>query len=418
MRPELPVRHRLWELLVTLSLVFLAVEVPLRLVLDLELSTVAYWASTLILCADVFVQTRPSVRRAGKQLGRRTEPEPGLSPGWLAVDLLGALPFRLMPGGAWLELLRFVKLARIVQLMRRWRRHAVQHASLLLLAFFTFWLLFTAHWLACGWLALGGIEPQGDSLTRYLRSLYWCITTLATVGYGDIVPRTNPQILYSMVVILLGVGVYGYVVGNVANLLANLDMAKRHHMETTERLGAFLRYRNIPLDLQRRLRDYYAYLWENRMGYDEAAVMANLPHGLRTEVAVHLRRDLIERTPLFRTASHELVRELALELHPTVFTPGEYVFRAGQEGHNMYFIGHGTVEILGADGRSVVTTLSDGDFFGELALLFSQHRNASVRAVDYCDLYSLDKKTFERAISQYPDFAAHIKEEADRRTLQ
>ena len=42
--------------------------------------------------------------------------------------------------------------------------------------------------------------------------------TLATVGYGDIVPKTNPQTMYTMVVMLLGVGVYGYVIGNVTNL--------------------------------------------------------------------------------------------------------------------------------------------------------------------------------------------------------
>lgn len=287
-----------------------------------------------------------------------------------------------------------------------------------MLVFFAFWLLITAHWLACGWLALGGIDTPGDEFTHYLRSLYWCITTLATVGYGDIVPRTSPQMLYAMGVMLLGVGLYGYVVGNVANLLANLDMAKRHYTENMERLGAFLRYRNIPLPLQHRLRDYYAYLWENRMGYDEAAVLEDLPHGLRTEVALHLRRDFIEQAPLFRNASHELVREIALQLHPVVYTPGDYVFRAGHHGRHMYFIGTGKVEVIAADGETIVATLKAGDFFGEMALLFSKARNASVRAVDYCDLYSLDKETFDHAISRFPDFARHIKEEAERRSSQ
>jgi voltage-gated potassium channel len=195
-------------------------------------------------------------------------------------------------------------------------------------------------------------------------------------------------------------------------------MAKRHYTENMERLGAFVRYRHIPLELQHRLRDYYAYIWENRMGYDESAVLADLPHGLRTEVALHLRRDFIEQAPLFKNASHELVREIALQLHPVVYTPGDYVFRAGHHGRHMYFIGSGKVEVIAVDGHTVVATLKAGDFFGELALLFTKARNASVRAVDYCDLYSLDKDTFDHAISRYPDFAARIKEEADRRSTQ
>ena len=145
--------------------------------------------------------------------------------------------------------------------------------------------------------------------------------------------------------------------------------------------------------------------------------MADLPQGLRTEVALHLRRDFIQRTPLFQSASEELVRDIALQLTPVVFTPGEYVFRAGEHGRHMYFIGRGTVQIVAADG-TVVTTLSDGDFFGELALLFSQPRTAGVRAVEYCDLYALEKDTFDTAISRYPDFAAYIKEEAERRSGQ
>ena len=93
-----------------------------------------------------------------------------------------------------------------------------------------------------------------------------------------------------------------------------------------------------------------------------------MPDSLRTEVALFLRRDFIEHAPLFQGASHELVREMA-QLRPVVFTPGDFIFRMGQYGHNMYFISRGTVEILAPDGTTVLTTLTDGQFFGELALL-------------------------------------------------
>jgi voltage-gated potassium channel len=84
----------------------------------------------------------------------------------------------------------------------------------------------------------------------------------------------------------------------------------------------------------------------------------------------------------------------------------------------MYFIGHGTVEVLSADGRSIYATLTDGDFFGEIALLFSQPRTASIRALGYCDLYALSKETFDRVLSHYPDFAGHIQDIARQRQEQ
>ena len=412
--------YRLWDLLITAIMAFVAIEVPEHFVLEYNITAhpVVYWLVTLILCIDVFVQWYRMIPQlvSPAENSHRWAIAPDI--GWLIVDLMAAIPFRVLPGGALFELLRLLKLARIAQLMGRWRRQAVQHAQILRLVFFVCWLLITAHWLACGWLAIGGIDMEADEFSKYLRALYWCITTLATVGYGDIVPKTNLQTVYTMVVMLLGVGVYGYVIGNVTTLVANMDLAKTHYREKMERLAAFMRYRNIPPTLQRRLRDYYAYLWENRLGYDESSVLADLPDSLRTEVAVFLRRDFIEHAPLFQGASHELVREMALQLRPVVFTPGDFIFRAGQYGYNMYFISRGTVEIIAPDGTTVLTTLTDGQFFGELALLFSQPRTASVRAVDYCDLYTLDKDTFDQVLTRYPEFAVHIKEAADERNPQ
>jgi CRP-like cAMP-binding protein len=81
----------------------------------------------------------------------------------------------------------------------------------------------------------------------------------------------------------------------------------------------------------------------------------------------------------------------------------------------MYFISRGMVEIIAPDGHTVLDTLTDGGFFGEVALLFSQPRNASARAVDYCDLYILDKDTFDHVLARYPDFATQIKKEAEKR---
>lgn len=418
MRFNHTVLHNLWDVILALGVTYAAVEIPLRSVLAYAPTAGLHLLDTLllvILCCDVLVQWQRPDHGTGRFV-RGTPSTTGLQAClWLSLDVLAALPFKLLSSLSMWPLVHLIKLGRVAQRMRRWRRHEVQYASMLRLAFFVYWFLLTSHWLACGWLALGGVEGQKPHLHPYFTALYWCVTTLATVGYGDIVPNTNAQTAYAMVAMLIGVGVYGYVIGNVTRLLANIDLAHSHYMENMERLTAFMRYRNIPPLLQRRLRDYYVYLWENRLGFDELSVLEELPDSLRSEVALFLRRDFIEHAPLFKGASHELVREMALELRPVVYTPGDYIIRVGQYGRHMYFISRGTVEIIAADGKTVVNTLRDGDFFGELALLFRQPRTATVRATNYCDLYTLDKDTFDRVLAHYPDFASHIREQAERR---
>ena len=334
---------------------------------------------------------------------------------WFAVDLLAVVPFALLPVSPVFGLVRLLKLARVAQLMQQGAQAAVQHASLLRLTFFVFWAALCSHWIACGWLALRGISAEITNAENYLKALYWCVTTLTTVGYGDIVPSTPGQMIFSMAVMILGVGVYGYIIAKVASILANIDPAKVRYRELVERLSAFMRYRNIPVHLQERILHYNAYLWDKRLGYDESSAIAGLPPSLKADVLLFLNRDIIQKVPMFAGASEEFVRAVALEMQPMIFTPGDYVLRTGEPGKEMYFISRGSVEIVSGDGKSVTAKLSAGDYFGEIALLLDRPRMACVRAVEYCDLYTLEKEKFDRILARFPDFAEEIAAMAKKR---
>lgn len=356
---------------------------------------------TIVFTLDLFVRNR---RRASP----RFDDPPHVRWAWIAVDLLAALPLApllQLPAAGFLHL---VKIVRVGPSVRGLRRSVSIHPSIHRLVLFVFGLMLSAHWLACGWVWLDGPTSNEATAGTYLAAMYWCMTTLTTVGYGDVTPNTPGQTIYAMVVMLLGVGVYGFVIGNVLTMLTKMDMARAHYVATLERLSAFLRYRRIPTELQRHVYDYYKYLWEQRMGYDEASVLADLPPTLRRELALVLKGDLIEKLSWLEGASRELIHDLCAELEPVVFTPGEVIVRCGEYGRLIYFISSGQVEVIGRDGETVLGTLSAGDFFGELALLHEQPRTATVRATGYCDMYTLDRESFANTLTHYPDFAAHV----------
>ena len=59
--------------------------------------------------------------------------------------------------------------------------------------------------------------------------------------------------------------------------------------------------------------------------------------------------------------------------------------------------------------------LSDGDVFGEVGVLMSAPRNATVRAKSPTDLYRLDKADFSRILRDNPNFATAIRQVAKER---
>jgi voltage-gated potassium channel len=403
-----------WEIVIVASVTWIGIDMPLQVVYGVHhepFFALMRWLTAAILVVDL------ALLATGRFHESRSE---RYHKGWLLFDILPALPVGWLWGGqSWLTL-RIFKVVRMSRILRRWYYRNAHRGTILRLLFFVYFLALLAHFLACAWALIR--PPQGPvrALTHYLHSLYWTITTLTTVGYGDVTPDPNSptQMIFTMVVMVTGVGLFGYAIGNVAQLLANIDRAQADYRDHLDRISAFLNYHRVPSSLQRRVFDYYNFLWDNRRGYDEPTVLAELPPALRIQVALALKREFVEKVPLFRGASPELVQELALELKPMVFTPGDHIFRAGEIGHHLYIISRGLVEVTSADGHTIYSTLSDGAFFGEIALLFSHERTATIRALEYTDLYSLDDQTFEKILARYSDFGNSVRTEAQRRMEQ
>jgi voltage-gated potassium channel len=74
----------------------------------------------------------------------------------------------------------------------------------------------------------------------------------------------------------------------------------------------------------------------------------------------------------------------------------------------MYFIGSGSLDVMSTDESSVIATLKDGDYFGEIALIKKVARTRSVVARDYCHVYALEKSAFDALLEKYPKFKKHI----------
>jgi voltage-gated potassium channel len=220
--------------------------------------------------------------------------------------------------------------------------------------------------------------------------------------------------MYATGVMICGYVLFAWLIGNIAAILNRVDPIHQEHAMTMERVTSFLRFHKVPQPLQARIIDYLSYMWDRKVGSDEPTLLKLLPWGMRSEVAMYLRRDLLERVHFLKDASDALLREISDAGRAIVVTPGEYVFHVDDSPRYMYFISTGMVEAIDREGATL-GTLSSGDFFGEMALLEKRKRNVSIRALEYCDLFVLDARTFDRVIESYPEFRMVIENIARER---
>lgn len=400
-----------WNLFVAVLSLWAIFRIPL----DLVLSDPAWlhfpildWIVVVVFLLDPVASFRFSSLRG---LHTRSQYLRTLFP----LDVVAAIVVFPAFNGSVLSLLGLLKLIHPTVFITSWRHQLLRRGNVLRLVLFLYWLMVLIHLSACGWLFIR-LEPiNADLQHEYVKALYWAATTLFTVGYGDIVPQNTFEMGYAMGVMMVGFLMMGYLVGNIAGLLNRPDPLRAQYSNALEEVSAFTQYHQLPSQLKHRIIDYFGYMWQQRAAFSDSNILQMLPGGIRMEISLHLKRDVINRVPFFREADETFLREIANEMKPIVVTPGEYVFHAGDPASSMYFISRGDLEVIDDKGN-LIGALSDGDFFGEMALLENRRRGGAVRALDYCEVYELNASAFTRIVEAHPSFRKHMREIAEQRS--
>jgi MFS family permease len=131
----------------------------------------------------------------------------------------------------------------------------------------------------------------------------------------------------------------------------------------------------------------------------------------RSVGALDVDAGLLQRVPMFSTLPLPAVEQLARGLEPVTVAAGDAVFKQGDTGDRYYLIESGEVDVVG-DGR-VVATLGPGEGFGEIALLRSTPRTASVVAKSDLRLQALDSDRFLPVVLGYTPSAQRAAADVD-----
>ncbi len=94
-----------------------------------------------------------------------------------------------------------------------------------------------------------------------------------------------------------------------------------------------------------------------------------------------------------------------------LFKEGDVICREDEEdGKEMYVIDSGRVSIVKKIGDSdiILTTLDEGDYFGEMALITGSKRSASAIAHTQCKIHTMDKETFEFNLTNNINFTRKL----------
>ncbi|XP_070694512.1 cyclic nucleotide-gated channel alpha-4 [Pempheris klunzingeri] len=286
------------------------------------------------------------------------------------------------------------------------------------------------HWNACLYFALSSYigfgsdrwvypnitNPEFASMRRQYFYCFWFSAQIFTTVGDTPLPKREEEYLFMIADLLIAVLVFASIVGNVGSVITSLRDRDNVFFPNHELVKAYLRSHHISKELRQRIDNWYQHLHINKKIMRENEILQQLPVHLRTEIAVSVHLSTLSKVTIFQSCEKSLLEELVLKLTPQVFSPGEYVCRKGDVGHEMYIIKEGKLAVVADDGVTEFAVLSEGNFFGEISILnikgnkSGNRRTANIRSIGYSDLFSLSKEDLTDVLSEFPAAKCHLEE--------
>ncbi|NWX25884.1 KCNH4 protein, partial [Notiomystis cincta] len=357
---------------------------------------------------------------------------------WFFVDLIAALPFDLLyifnvTVTSLVHLLKTVRLLRLLRLLQKLDRYSQYSAMVLTLLMSMFALL--AHWMACIWYVIGRKELEsndprtwdigwlhelgkrleapyinnsvgGPSIrSAYIASLYFTLSSLTSVGFGNVCANTDTEKIFSICTMLIGALMHAVVFGNVTAIIQRMYSRRSLYHTRMKDLKDFIRVHHLPQQLKQRMLEYFQTTWSVNNGIDANELLHDFPDELRADVAMHLNKDILQ-LPIFETASRGCLRSLSLHIKTSFCAPGEYLLRQGDALQANYFVCSGSLEVL--KDNVVLAILGKGDLIGADLCSTDQviKTNADVKALTYCDLQHIGLRGLCEVLQLYPEYAS------------
>ncbi|KAK2820446.1 hypothetical protein Q5P01_023405 [Channa striata] len=439
------VSKALWDWLILLATFYVAVTVPYSVSFMPYDYTFSHARFTLfsdvlvemLFIIDIILNFRTSfVSKSGQVVYESRSICLHYASTWFVVDLVAILPFDLLyafkiPVTSYVHLLKTIRLLRLLRLLQKLDRYSQYTAIVLTLLMSAFALL--AHWMACIWYMIGRRDMEskenwnigwlhelgkrldkpfvnstvgGPTLhSSYIAALYFTLTSLTSVGFGNVCANTDAEKIFSICTMLIGALMHGLVFGNVTAIIQRMYSRRSLYHTRMKDLKEFTRVHCLPQQLKQRMLEYYQTTWSVNNGIDANELLHDFPDELRADIAMHLHKDILQ-LPVFNGASRGCLRSLSLNIKTSFCVPGEYLIRQGDALQANYFVCSGSLEVL--KDNMVLALLGKGDLIGSDVPGTDQviKTNADVKALTYCDLQYISLRGLREVLELYPEYGS------------
>ena len=361
---------------------------------------------------------------------------------WFIIDFISILPLnyftknnikynKLTRISRLPKLYRLLKLTKLLRMTRMSSKGNVNkitkfffeklkiNANIERLIFFILTFLLLNHLCACFWFFMAKIQDlnpdswvvrlgyaDSSNFELYIISFYWTLTTVTTVGYGDITAGTTTERVYNLFIMSFGVLLYSFAIGSLSSIVSTLDQKTEEMNQKLQILSNIKKEFNLDQSIYDKVRKVIKYdLSRNQK--DKMNFLQELPNKLRIELSQIMHDKVIQNLYFFKDQPSDFFAYVAPLLKPVKFSQDDYLYKVQDMIDEMYFISKGTV-IFCLDkkyGEKEIKEIKKNNNFGEIEMCLNEKLSYNIKIKSRnCELFLLKKSNFLKLSVNFKEF--------------
>ncbi|CAL5095087.1 unnamed protein product [Urochloa decumbens] len=248
---------------------------------------------------------------------------------------------------------------------------------------------------------------QASLRIRYISSIYWSITTMTTVGYGDLHAENTVEMVFNIFYMLFNLGLTAYLIGNMTNLVVEGTRRTMEFRNSVRAASSFVGRNRLPPRLKQQILAYMCLKFRAE-SLNQQQLMDQLPKSIYKSICEQLFLPVVKEVYLFRGVSREGLLCLVTKMKPEYIPPREDVIVQDEAPEDVYVVVSGEVDAVrlidgGGVEERVEFTLGSREIFGEVSALSDRKQGFTFRTRTLSQLLRLKQATLKEAMQSRPD---------------
>eukprot|EP00746_Dinoflagellata_sp_MGD_P168050 gnl/MRDRNA2_/MRDRNA2_99160_c0_seq1.p1 gnl/MRDRNA2_/MRDRNA2_99160_c0~~gnl/MRDRNA2_/MRDRNA2_99160_c0_seq1.p1 ORF type:complete len:452 (+),score=78.44 gnl/MRDRNA2_/MRDRNA2_99160_c0_seq1:195-1358(+) len=178
------------------------------------------------------------------------------------------------------------------------------------------------------------------------------MATMTTVGYGDVSPVSKNEKVFGVFFFLVSIITFSGVVGSVGEVFASFGEQTATMRTELAQLTQYMRWRSLPADTQKKMKDYVQYFWEQNgeTARREKTILSSVSKTLQQQVVSYVFGPHLKTAQFLNWLTpHDVAFEsVLLRCQTELHAPSDFLFTVGEVAKKVYGLVEGRVALYEA----------------------------------------------------------------------